>query len=93
MSRLFKDRTVVGYHIIMKCEDLGVEVPPSYHDASKMFNESPISGQQWQMSKLCTIFLNINFKKPSTSYAVRDNRSLESLGNRCEGVHGSLQRV
>lgn len=83
MSQLFKDRTVVGYHIIMKCEDLGVEVPPSYHDASKMFNESPISGQQWQMSKLCTIFLNINFKKPSTSYAVRDNRSLESLGNRC----------
>lgn len=67
---LFKGRTVVGYHLLMKCDDLGIEVPENFHDAAKMFNESPISGQQWQMCKLCNVYLNINFKKPAPSYAV-----------------------
>ena len=44
VRELLKGKVLVGYHLIMKCEDLGVELPEVYHDDAKMFNESPISG-------------------------------------------------
>ena len=73
---LIKGRVLVGYHIEMKLDDLGLLEENEYamfHDCSKMFNENPMSGQQWQLRTLCKEFLNLTFKKPATTYAVRKN--------------------
>lgn len=77
LVELCHDRVLVGYHIMMKLEDLGfpAEKIGLVHDCAKMFNENEISGQQWQMRELCKVFLNLKFKKPTASYAV----SLENL--------------
>jgi hypothetical protein len=47
LIEMFAGRTVVGYHVLMKCEDLGIPEPDITHDCSKMFNENEMSGQQW----------------------------------------------
>lgn len=70
LTEMFAKRTVIGYHILMKLEDLGIAEPNSVHDCAKMFNENEISGQQWQMKELCKVFLNMAFKKPKDFYAV-----------------------
>ena len=73
LIEIFKERTVVGYHIDMKLGDIGIYdqlKSATLHDCAKMFNPNPLSGQQWQMRQLCSDFLNLSFKKPSSSYAV-----------------------
>ncbi len=73
LREIFKGRKLVGYHIEMKLNDLELldELDSSLlYDSSKMFNDHPVSGQQWSMVNLCKEFLNMNYKKPSSNVAV-----------------------
>lgn len=72
LTEMLSKRTVIGYHILMKLEDLGIPEPDQVHDCAKMFNENEVSGQQWQMKELCKVFLNMSFKKPKDFYAVSE---------------------
>jgi hypothetical protein len=97
LAEIFRgDRVLIGYHIEMILCDLELENEivrrthnETIYDVAKMFNQNPLSGQQWKFADLCTRHLNLVYKKPSSPYAVRE-KVVIFIGNGSSNFNGAL---